>query len=60
MWCEVASEAGSVKTQEGTTAYEKGDYLVSNEADGGDAYAVAKDKFEAMYARTDEATNGHE
>ena len=60
VWAEVAAEAGSVKTQEGATHYEKGDYLVSNESDGGDAYAVTKDKFDAMYERTDKAANGNE
>jgi hypothetical protein len=59
VWAEVAAAAGSVKTQEGATAYAKGDYLVSNEADGSDAYAVSKDKFEAMYERAG-ASDGHE
>jgi hypothetical protein len=53
VWAEVAAEAGTVKTQEGLTAYARGDYLVSNEADGRDAYAVTKVKFEAMYERID-------
>lgn len=49
VWAEVASAAGQVRTKEGATRYDAGDYLVSNEEDGGDAYAIAKDKFESMY-----------
>ena len=41
VWAEVASEAGTVKTKEGSTRYEPGDYLVFNERDGGDAYAIS-------------------
>lgn len=51
VWAEVAGEAGEVRTKEGTTAYAPGDYLVYNEEGGGDAYAVAREKFEAMYER---------
>jgi len=49
VWAEVANGAGEVRTKEGTTHYERGDYLVYNEPDGGDGYAVAKDQFERMY-----------
>lgn len=49
VWAEVAEKAGKVKTQEGETAYEVGDYLVSNNEDGTDAYAVSAEKFESMY-----------
>jgi hypothetical protein len=51
VWAELADKAGSVKTQEGATHFEAGDYLVFNEADGGDPYAVKAAKFEAMYQR---------
>lgn len=50
VWAEVAASAGEVRTKEGSTHYEAGDYLVYNEQDGGDAYAVAKAAFERMYA----------
>ena len=53
VWVEVAREAGCVETKEGTTHYCSGDYLVFNEQDGGDAYAVSADKFEAMYERAE-------
>jgi|SRR5262245_20147671 len=49
VWAEVASNAGTVKTKEGSTRYDSGDYLVFNERDGGDAYAVSRDKFEGLY-----------
>jgi hypothetical protein len=53
VWAETAGEAGRVKTLEGTTGYQAGDYLVFNQEDGGDAYAVAKAKFESMYEPAD-------
>lgn len=49
VWAEVAGEAGYVQTKEGATHYLAGDYLVFNEEQGGDAYAVSAGKFEAMY-----------
>ena len=48
-----------MKTKEGATHYRVGDYLVSNERDGGDAYAITADKFEAMYERADESEKGN-
>jgi hypothetical protein len=53
VWTEAAREAGSVRTKEGETHYQAGDYLVFNEEQGGDAYAVTADKFEAMYEPAD-------
>jgi hypothetical protein len=49
VWAEVAAAAGSVRTKEGATHYQAGDYLVSNEETGSDAYAVSKAEFERMY-----------
>jgi len=49
VWAEQAREAGSVKTKEGVTGYQPGDYLVSNDADGSDEYAIEKEKFESLY-----------
>jgi hypothetical protein len=49
VWAERASQAGSVRTKEGETHYEAGDYLVSNNEDGSDEYAVSAEKFEAFY-----------
>jgi hypothetical protein len=49
IWAERAGTAGNVTTKEGGTHYERGDYLVFNQEDGGDAYAISKDRFETMY-----------
>lgn len=49
VWAERAAQAGRVATKEGHTAYEAGDWLVSNDEDGGDAYAVSAGRFEKMY-----------
>ena len=53
VWAEAAREAGSVRTKEGETHYRAGDYLVFNEEQGGDAYAVTAGKFEGMYERAE-------
>jgi hypothetical protein len=53
VWAETAAVAGEIRTKEGATHYEAGDYLVYNEQDGGDAYAVSKNAFERMYAPSD-------
>jgi hypothetical protein len=49
VWAERATQPGTVTTKEGVTAYEPGDFLVSNNRDGSDAYAVGAKKFEEMY-----------
>jgi hypothetical protein len=54
IWAEVAAEAGKIKTKEGTTAYQAGDYLISNNEDGTDAYAISREKFESIYELTDD------
>jgi len=54
VWAEVAQRAGKVKTQEGETAYQAGDYLVSNNQDGTDAYAITAEKFKSLYELVDD------
>ncbi|MGD1973198.1 MAG: hypothetical protein PVG73_03960 [Desulfobacterales bacterium] len=49
IWAEVASEPGKVVTKEGASHYQAGDYLVSNNEDGTDAYCISAAKFESMY-----------
>lgn len=49
VWAERASASGSIKTKEGRTHYEAGDYLVFNREDGGDGYAVKAERFGQMY-----------
>jgi translation elongation factor P/translation initiation factor 5A len=53
VWAERALNAGHVKTKEGTTHYRRGDYLVFNDEDGHDGYAVDAEKFCAMYQPAD-------
>jgi hypothetical protein len=49
VWAERAAQPGSVGTKEGRTHYEAGDWLVSNDEGGSDAYAISAGKFEQMY-----------
>lgn len=49
VWAEIAAEGGRIATKEGVTHYDAGDYLVFNEPDGGDGYAVRAESFEEMY-----------
>ena len=50
VWAEVAEQPGQIATKEGVTHYQAGAYLVYNEADGKDGYAVEAEAFEKMYA----------
>ena len=54
VWATRAEKAGSVATKEGRTHYEAGDYVVSNNSDGSDQYAIAAAKFETLYMPDDE------
>lgn len=49
VWAEAAKEAGAIETKEGATHYAAGDYLVFNDRDRKDGYAVSAEKFEEMY-----------
>ena len=49
VWATAATIRGEVRTKEGTSHYEPGDYLVSNQEDGSDQYCVTRTKFEEMY-----------
>ena len=51
VWAVRATTAGRVKTKEGSTRYRRGDYLVSNNRDGSDQYAMTARKFESLYTR---------
>lgn len=54
VWAERAQRSGSVRTMEGATHYDAGDYIVSNDSDGLDAYAMSAQKFESLYVPDDE------
>jgi hypothetical protein len=49
VWAEIAETAGEIQTKEGVTHYEAGAYLVFNDSQGQDGYAVEADSFEEMY-----------
>jgi hypothetical protein len=56
VWAERAQSAGSVATKEGVTQYQAGDYVVSNNIDGSDTYAIDAATFEALYTLDTAAT----
>ena len=49
VWAEVAPEAGQIATKEGVTHYPAGAYLVYNDAEARDGYAVEAAVFERQY-----------
>lgn len=51
VWAERAAQSGAVQTREGRSHYAAGDYLVSNNQDGSDAYCMSAEKFTALYER---------
>ena len=53
VWAEKADHDGAIKTKEGVTHYKAGDYLVFNDEEGQDGYAVTALSFEAMYESSD-------
>jgi hypothetical protein len=49
VWAEQATQSGTIQTKEGTTAYSAGDYLVFNDPDRKDGYAIKESKFRDLY-----------
>jgi hypothetical protein len=49
VWAEQAIESGAIQTKEGSTAYCAGDYLVFNDPDRKDGYAMKESKFRDLY-----------
>ncbi len=49
VWAERADAGGKIETKEGTTHYATGDYLVYNQAERRDGYAVKAKKFVELY-----------
>ncbi|MFM7269741.1 MAG: patatin-like phospholipase family protein [Cyanobium sp.] len=49
VWAKPADEAGVIPTLEGETHYRRGDYLVWNDREGQEGYAIAREKFETLY-----------
>lgn len=50
VWAKVADQPGQIATKEGVTHYQSGAYLVYNDPDGKDGYAVDAEAFKKMYA----------
>jgi hypothetical protein len=53
IWAEVADRSGKIETKEGVSYYRAGDYLVSNNENGTDAFCISAEKFESMYELED-------
>ena len=55
VWAERATQDGELRTHEGISAFRAGDYLVFEEADGHDGYAVEAAIFDSLYAAEDDS-----
>lgn len=49
VWAKVADSAGTIRTKEGATEYEAGDYLVFNDPEARDGWAITAKKFATLY-----------
>jgi hypothetical protein len=49
VWARRAEDSGTIKTKEGSTDYQAGDYLVFNDAAEHDGYAVTQERFDELY-----------
>jgi len=49
VWAEVAESDGAIPTKEGVTHYKAGHYLVFNNEDGTDGYAMSPETFKEKY-----------
>ena len=49
VWAEQATQSGNIQTKEGSTAYSAGDYLVFNDSERKDGYAMKESKFRDLY-----------
>ena len=54
VWAEEASCAGTIATKEGSTEYKSGDFLVFNDAERKDGYAVEQETFGSLYEPAEE------
>lgn len=51
VWARRATEPGAIQTKEGSTPYEAGDWLVFNQPNGEDGYAIRPGRFSELYER---------
>jgi len=49
VWAKRATQPGTIQTKEGSTRYEAGDWLVFNDPQGQDGYAVSAARFSDLY-----------
>jgi len=49
IWARQSDDAGTIQTKEGATDYQAGDFLVYNNQDQSDGYAISAAKFTALY-----------
>lgn len=49
VWAKVVDTAGTIRTKEGSTDYVAGDWLVFNDAEGRDGWAMSAEKFAELY-----------
>ena len=54
VYAEARATAGAIRTKEGVSHYEAGDYVVYNEPGAVDGYTVARDVFEREYQPVDD------
>ena len=53
VWAELADRDGEIRTKEGVTRYKAGAYVVFNDEEGQDGYAMEAKTFEEMYEPAD-------
>ncbi len=49
VWAEQAEKSGTIQTKEGSTDYSAGDFLVFNDPNGQDGYAMTGETFHSLY-----------
>lgn len=49
IWAETAQHSGAIKTKEGETHFKSGDYLVYNDIERKDGYAITHEVFNKLY-----------
>lgn len=49
VWAKRATEQGTIQTKEGSTRYDAGDWLMFNDPEGKDGYAVSAERFLDLY-----------
>ncbi len=53
VWAHIAGADGSIETREGVTHYRTGDYVVYNDPEGRDGWAMSAETFTSLYEPAD-------